>query len=208
MIRPAPSGAWLRRFGRTRHLVLLAAAVPVAAQSASKPVLVDPLYHEPTTPVSLAIAGAPPCTVHIVEVVDGRRSPEMLGMLGGKPVLAPQDRAAWLASIVKGLTARGVAADFDNPGVETPGAVNTHVTLQTAWVDAVQASLNESAVFKVQAKAGDGRSIDQYYRGSASRINWVTGDAEIKAGLNIAFSRALDAMAHDLVGLCGKPAGT
>ncbi|MDB5709914.1 MAG: hypothetical protein JWL96_1984 [Sphingomonas bacterium] len=207
MTRPARSGAgWLRRLGRKGHLVLLAAAAPMAAQAASKPVVLDPVYIEPTTPVSFAVAGAPLCAVHIVEIVDIRRSPEMLGMLGGKPVLAPPDRTVWLISIVNGLKARGIAVDFSNPGVESPAVVNAHVTLQTAWIDAVQVSLNESAVFKIQAKGSDGRSIDQYYRGSASRMNWVLGDAEIKGGLNIAFSRALDAMARDLVGLCGKAA--
>jgi hypothetical protein len=209
MTRPAPSRAgWRRRFGRKGYLILLAACAPISAQAASKPVLVDPLYSEPSPPVSVAVAGAPMCAVHIVEIVDSRRSPEMLGMLGGKPVLAPQDRGAWLMSIVKGLKARGLDADFTNPGVDSPGVVNAHVTLQTAWVDAVQVSLNESAVFKIQAKGTDGRSIDQYYRGSASRMNWVTGDAEIKAGLNIAFSRALDAMARDLVRLCDKSTST
>lgn len=185
-------------------MLLLAAAAPMVAQAASKPVVLDPVYVEPAVPVSVAVADAPLCTVHIVEIADIRRSPEMLGMLGGKPVLAPQDRTAWLISIVNGLKARGIATDFSNPGVESPAVVNAHVTLQTAWVDAVQVSLNESAVFKLQAKGADGKSLDQYYRGSASRMNWVMGDAEIKAGLNIAFSRALDAMARDLVGLCGK----
>jgi hypothetical protein len=183
-------------------LLLLALAAPAAAYAASRPVVLDQIYVEPGPVVSVLPKGAPPCPVHIVEIADARRSPEMIGMLGGKPVMAPQDRKAWLLSIVGGLRARGVAADFGNPAVDNPGIINARIMLQTAWINSVQVSLDESVVFKVEARGVDGRAIDQFYRGSSSRMNWANGDGEIKHAINIAFSRALDAMARDLAGLC------
>ncbi|HEX5182168.1 MAG TPA: hypothetical protein VFW19_03340 [Allosphingosinicella sp.] len=177
--------------------------VPVAAYAASRPVLLDQTYVEPGRVVSVLAKGAPPCPVHVMEIADARRSPEMIGMLGGKPVLAPKDRAAWLLSVIGALKGRGVAADFSNPAVETPGIINARIILQTAWINSVQVSLDESVVFKVEAKGIDGRTIDRFYRGSSSHMNWASGDGEIKNAINIAFSRALDAMAHDLAGLCG-----
>ena len=137
-----------------------------------------------------------------MEIADARRSPEMIGMLGGKPVLAPQDRTAWLLSVVGGLKARGIATDFRNPAVEDPDVINARIVLQTAWINSVQVSLDQSVVFRIQAKGTDGRTIDKYYRGSSTRMNWASGDGEIKTAMNVAFSRALDAVAHDLAELC------
>jgi hypothetical protein len=202
MNAPGRSGTGpLRRPGK-RYLLLLAVLAPAASYAASRPVILDATYVEPTPVVSGLAKGASPCRVHIVQLVDGRRSPEMIGMLGGKPVLAPPDRTAWLLSVIGGLNARGVAVDFNNPSAESPGIINANITLQTAWVSAVQVSLDNSVVFKVQAKGIDARTVDQYYRGSSSRMNWASGDGEIKSGINIAFSRALDAIARDLAGLC------
>lgn len=202
MSAPPRSGVRMRFRPARRHALLLAVAAPAAAHAASRPVMLDQTYVEPGPPVSVLAKGAAPCAVHIVEIVDARRSPEMVGMLYGKPVLAPQDRVAWLRSVVGGLKARGIALDFNDPEIETPGVINAHVTLQTAWINTVQGNFDQSAVFKVQAKALDTRTIDQYYRGSSSRMNWASGDREIKGAINIAFSRALDAMARDLAGLC------
>lgn len=196
-----PGSRSLRRPGK-RILLLLAVAAPLAAHAASRPVILDQAYVEPLPVVSALAKGAPPCAVHIVNLVDDRRSPEMIGMLGGKPVLAPPDRTAWLVSVVTGLQARGISVDFTNPSVENPAVVNANLSLKTAWINAVQISLGASVVFKLQAKGADARTVDQYYRGSASRMNWASGDGEIKSDINIAFSRALDAMAHDLAGLC------
>jgi len=193
---------WRPRRPGKRYVLLLGVVAPLASYAASRPVMLDQTYVEPTPAVSVRAKGAPPCAVHIMDLVDDRRSPEMIGMLGGKPVLAPQDRAAWLHSVIGGLQARGIAVDFNNPSVETPGTINANISLKTAWISAVQISLNASVVFKVQAKGIDTATVDQYYRGSASRMNWALGDGEIKSDINIAFSRGLDAMARDLAGLC------
>lgn len=202
MSAPARFEKWARLRPGKGALLLLAVAAPVATYAATRPVMLDQTYVEPTPVVSVLGKNAPPCGVHIVELVDARRSPEMIGMLGGKPVLAPQDRTAWLISIISGLKGRGIAVDFNNPTVESPETVNAHITLQTAWINPVQVSFDASVVFKVQAKGTDTRTIDQYYRGSASRTNWASGNGEVKNNVNIAFSRALDAMARDLVRLC------
>jgi hypothetical protein len=195
-------GSGAPRWPVRRALLLLAVLAPAASYAASRRVILDQTYIEPTPVVSVLAKGASPCRVHIVEIADARRSPEMIGMLGGKPVLAPQDRTAWLLSVVSGLKARGIDLDFNNPSVETPGIINANISLQTAWVNAVQVSFDNSVVFKVQAKGTDTRTVDQYYRGSSSRMNWASGDGETKSGINIAFSRALDAIARDLARLC------
>ena len=202
MSAPARSGTWTRLRPARSALLLLAAAAPVAAYAASHPVMLDQAYVEPGRVVSVLAKGAPPCGVHVMEIVDARRSPEMIGMLGGKPVLAPQDRPAWLLSVITGLKGRGFALDFSDPAVENPRFINAHIALQTAWINNVQTSLDQSVVFKVQAKGPDGRTIDAFFRGSSSRMNWASGDGEIRSAMNVAFSRALDAMAHDLAGLC------
>ena len=200
-----PGAARPLRSRKVYRALLLAMAAPTLAEAQSRPVTLDATYVEPTPPVSVLAKGAAPCAVHIVEIADARRSPEIIGMVGGKPVLAPPDTMAWLLSVIGGLKGRGITTDFDNPTVESPGIVNARVTLQTAWINAVQISFDQSVVFKVQAKGVDGRSIDRFYRGSASRMNWASGNGEIKGGINVAFSRALDAIAHDLAGLCNAP---
>lgn len=185
-----------------KGLALIAAVAPAVALGQTKPVLVDPVFTEDPLPTFKIAADATPCKVHVIAITDTRRTPEMVGMLGGKPVVAPDDRAAWLGSIIAKLADRGITLDTGNPGNLVPDQVNARFTLITAWTTAVNINLNHSVVFKLEAGAPDGRTVDDFFRGSSSRMNWAFGNGEIKFGLSMAFSRALDSMAAGLATLC------
>jgi hypothetical protein len=150
------------------------------------------------------VKDAPPCEVRITEVTDARSSPEMLGVVRGRAVYAPQDTATWLHSIVEGLQPRGVTPLFGQDGPVSPDDLTAKVSLQIAWMTNTAENITSTAVLHVQAGRAGAPAIDKSYRGSGSRMTVMTGSPpeELQKGIDGAIGKALDSIATDLRQLC------
>jgi uncharacterized lipoprotein YajG len=139
------------------------------------------------------------CQVAFIEIVDARRSPEIVGVIYGRGVLAPKDTRAWLEAVLGGLEARGVHAVFSNGGPATAS-----FTLQTAAIDSSPVTYSANVVIQVKAKGVEGRALEKVYRGRVSRTAyWSSGQDTMQSAVDGAFANALDAIALDLRAICG-----
>ncbi|MES2903077.1 MAG: hypothetical protein V4696_02730 [Pseudomonadota bacterium] len=146
------------------------------------------------------------CPVRIIALGDLRRSPEMVGVHDRRQILAPQDRAAWLRSIVTALNTRGISVSFEGDAA-APDASTAKVDLTTAWITDTKVNISASAVFRMQVTNAGGASFDRSYRGGNSRMTyWTNGRPVLQQAIDVAFARALDAMAVDLLTSCKAPA--
>lgn len=135
---------------------------------------------------------------------DARPSPQMLGVVRGRAVYAPEDTATWLRSIVDGLKSRGVTPLFAQDGPVTPDGIEAKVSLQIAWMTNTGENITSTAVLHVQAGRSGALNIDKSYRGSGSRMTVMTGSPpeELQKGIDGAIGKALDSIATDLRQLC------
>ncbi len=175
-----------------------------AAHAAPKPLVMGPLYTEPSRQ---AANPAPPsangCAVQVVELTDARRGPETVGsVVGFQQIQAPTDRDAWLRSVIEvGLTARGFKPSF---GAEpAPGAVTARVRLRTVWISLVQMNKMGSAVLQASAAQGAGEpGAMKIYRADRTSVNMWGSQSEFNELVNQVFAGALDGLAADLRPLC------
>jgi hypothetical protein len=211
MSRPSRTdapGSSFRGAGGFRTLVRAAGAAAVLTLpgcATPEPAQLNAAFVEPadrTTTAAPTPAPAHPCKVHVVELRDGRRAPETLGVLTGRAVKSPADTQAWLRSVVGGLDARGFQIDFDTPPSPSPDAVSAKVALQSAWVTAISTNKTANVVLHVQANGPSSQAIDRDYRGDVSNLNWASTDGEIRRVVDYAFAKALDSIAADLRPLC------
>jgi len=151
--------------------------------------------------------GSPPCPVRIIALEDVRRSPEMIGVFQRRPIFAPQDRAAWLRSIVVGLNTRGISVSFDDK-VAAPEAMAVKVDLTTAWITDTKVNISANAVVRMQVTNSKGEMFDRTYRGGNSRMTyWSGGVSVLQHAIDTALARALDGMARDLLDTCQSARG-
>ncbi|HEX6740502.1 MAG TPA: hypothetical protein VF079_01740 [Sphingomicrobium sp.] len=142
------------------------------------------------------------CPVRIVALEDVRRSPEMIGIYDRRPIYAPQDRAAWLKSIVRALDSRGIDVAYEGDP-SPPGAAAAKLDLTTAWINNTSANVSASAVFKMRVTNANGETTEAFYRGGNSRMPyWGTGPNWLQKAMDVAFAKALDAMATELLKTC------
>lgn len=142
------------------------------------------------------------CTVNFAEIVDERRSPEMVGVIERRAVRAPADVQAWMRAVLGGLPARGVDVRFD--AAAAPGTTPARFTLQTAWIQSTVVTYSASVVVRLQAEGAAGGAIDKSYRGRVARTAyWSGGTGTLQSAVDGAFADALDAMAVDLKAVCG-----
>ena len=187
---------------------VLAAAGPATAMSA---MVLPPLYAEPARP---ADQPAPPsaggCAVNVAELADTRREPQTVGMeMAFRAIRAPQDRDAWLHSVIEvGLQARGFKTSF-NAG-DAPDAVNVRINVRTIWLTTQAMSKTASVALRMSAAAPGGVAGEPHdYRGDVTGLNWAGSTNEFNGLAQRTFAEALDAMAADLRPLCAagaKPA--
>jgi hypothetical protein len=52
------------------------------------------------------------CTLRVVNVIDDRMDPSVLGNVGGRTVKGPADTQAWLHSVIGGLRNTGIVVEF------------------------------------------------------------------------------------------------
>lgn len=152
------------------------------------------------------IKGSNACPVRIIALGDVRRSPEMIGVHDRRQIFAPQDRVAWLRSIVAGLNTRGISISFEGDAA-APDTSTAKVDLTTAWITNTKVNISASAVFRMQVTNVGGETFDRVYRGGNSRMTyWTNGRPVLQQAIDVALARALDAMAVDLLTACKSPA--
>ena len=189
----------LRRGCAWLALVVVAAASPASA--APKPAQLTPTFKDRDAPAAGAKAKTPACTVNF-EIVDERRSPDMVGVIERRAVRAPADVQAWMRAVLGGLAVRGVSPRFD--AAAAPGTPSARFTLQTAWIQSTVVTYSASVVVRLLADGGTGGAIDKNYRGRVARTAyWSGGTGTLQSAVDGAFADALDAMAVDLKAMCG-----
>lgn len=180
----------------------IAAAMPAAATN--QPLVLSPNFSEtPGDVLSPVAKGTATCAVAFTALSDDRRDPSTVGVVGNRAVQSPQDRQAWMRSILGGLTARGVTPGFD---ADAPAAAPTaKASLQMVWLSGVAVDFSANVIVAVDATGTDGHTLQKTYRGHVARLNWASGSDEMQVAINKAFSDVLNRMAPDLQALC-KPA--
>lgn len=171
------------------------------ASAAPKPAQLTPTFKD--RDVARADARGIPsgCAIHFAEIVDERRSPEMIGVIERRAVRAPADVQAWMRAVLGGLKARGVDARFDSAA--GPGLPSARFTLQTAWIQSTVVTYSASIVVRLQAQGAAGSAIDKSYRGRVARTAyWSGGTDTLQSAVDGAFADALNAMAADLKAMC------
>ncbi|HYD37184.1 MAG TPA: hypothetical protein VEA60_06195, partial [Allosphingosinicella sp.] len=190
MRRPGPARR-RRSAGLSLAIVGLAAAAPALA--APKPAQLTATFNDRDGPKGKVGEQASGCTVNFAEIVDERRSPEMVGVIERRAVRAPADVQAWMRAVLGGLPARGVDVSFD--AAPAPGAKPARFTLQTAWIQSTVVTYSASVVVRLQAEGAAERS----YRGRVARTAyWSGGTGTLQSAVDGAFADALDEMAVDL----------
>ena len=143
------------------------------------------------------------CAATVTGIVDLRRSPEVLGAVGGRVVKAPADSGPWLKSIVGGLGTRGFSVSFA-PESRGPSDAKISVTiaLRSAWVTNLSSDKVANVVLHVRAERSGRTPVDRDFRGAVTAVNWVNSAGELQALVDRAFSRALDDIAGAIHPLC------
>jgi hypothetical protein len=158
-------------------------------------------FNDRDGPKGEAKGKAPGCTINFAEIVDERRSPELVGVIERRAVRAPTDVQAWMRAVLGGFVARGVNVQF--AAAPAPGTRSARFILQTAWIQSTVVTYSASVVVRLQAEGVAGSAIDRSYRGRVARTAyWSGGTGTLQSAVDGAFADALDEMAVDLKTLC------
>jgi hypothetical protein len=128
--------------------------------------------------------------------------PQVLGQVAGRSVRAPADTKAWVREIMADLKQLGVMVQFGADSPAKPSAIDARAELKTAWVSSVTTAKTASVVLSMQYLRGGALLKAADYRGSISRANWNSGDAEIQRMVDSAFTEVLTQVTADLRTLC------
>lgn len=147
---------------------------------------------------------APSCAVHFTDVVDERDSPEILGVIGRRGVLAPTDIPAWLHAVLLGLEARGIKPIMAGDGGASTSMPHAVFRLRIAWIDSTEVTYSANVSIRLSVGAAHGQSMDRDYRGRVSRTAYWSGGVDtLQSAIDGAFADALDDIAADLKPMCG-----
>lgn len=170
---------------------------------ATSPVVLAPVFNPPVA------AGPPvepaPCVLRVIQIMDDRLDPSVLGQMGPREVLAPADRQRWLRSVMAGLGPLGVRVEFDSRPQEPARHIDARITLESAWVAALPDTKTSSVVLAAQYLSRGVPIKSVTYRGSASEVNWANGGGEIQNMVDGVIQQALVQMAGDFRALCRSP---
>lgn len=184
-------------FAATIWLIAGAAAV-----AAPKPMTLAPVYSDSIGSELDLPKKTPVCVVTVTGLLDNRRSPEMIGVFGGRAVHAPADRDAWLKSVIVALESRKIDLRFSDTQLPADSGITAQISLAKAWIANTNSNMSASVVLQLRATTPAGQAIDMPYRGGGSHINWASGFGELQRVMDVAIARSLDAMAADLHKLC------
>jgi hypothetical protein len=171
-------------------MLVLAGCAPMTASSA----------YTPRVAISKPVAHVS-CTLRIVDVIDDRMDPTVLGNVGGRTVKGPPDPQAWLHSVIGGLRGTGIAVEFGN--ADTASAdLSAKAELKTAWVSSAATAKIASVVLNLKYFRSGSMIKSADYRGSISTPNWSSGQNEIQSMIDRAFDQALSQAAADTLAVC------
>ncbi len=173
-----------------------------AAVAAPKPMTLAPVYSDSIRSELDLPKKTPVCAVTVTGLVDNRRSPEMIGVFDGRAVHAPEDRDAWLKSVIGALKSRKIELRFSDDQLPAVSGITAQISLVKAWIANTNSNMSASVVMQLKATTPEGQTLDLPYRGGGSHINWASGFGELQRVMDVAIGRSLDAMAADLHKLC------
>jgi hypothetical protein len=193
-----------------RHFLFIAATIAVitslgvAASAAPKPMVLAAIYDDSVSTDLKLPKKINSCAVKVTGLTDERRSPEMIGVYFGRAIHAPEDRDAWLRSMVASLKSRKVEVEFADAAAAITGARLVNISVTKAWIANTESNMSANIVFRFRTIDSAGLESDQFYRGGASHMSyWSGGVGELQRAFDTAVSRALDAAAADMHKFCG-----
>jgi hypothetical protein len=143
------------------------------------------------------------CTLRVVDVIDDRMDPTVLGNVGGRTVKGPPDAQAWLHSVIGGLRNTGIEVKFGDADAASASAdLSAKAELKTAWVSSAATAKIASVVLNLQYFRSGSMIKSADYRGSISTPNWSSGEYEIQSMIDRAFDQALSQAAADTLAAC------
>jgi hypothetical protein len=178
------------------------AASPITARAAQTPFIVSQEYRERLVAGNAREMPAA-CRVAFAEVEDGRRDRTMLGNVARRQVRSPPDTIAWIRSVLSGLRHRGIDVLFEGAPPADANALSADVRLLVAWVTSIRTNKSANAAIRFRLRRGDEIVFERDYRGAETTMNWASGDRELQKVIDTAFGRLLDAVAPDLLAVCG-----
>lgn len=188
-----------------------ACAIATVGSAAADPLVMGPLYEEPARAADVpAPPSAAGCRVHIVQLTDRARAPEVFGaIVTFRTIAAPADREAWLRSVFEvGLSARGFKPSFATAGSDVavdPSAVMTRIGFQNVWISTLGTNKNGTIVLRAASARGALPTDERVYRSDKTSVNmWGTRN-EFNGLLNQVVAEALDDLAVDLRTQCNAP---
>lgn len=172
--------------------------------AAPKPMVLAATYDDSVSSDLKIPKDTKPCALRVASLVDERRTPEMIGVYFGRAIHAPDDRDAWLRSMVDALKSRKIILDFSENSAATP----VNLAMTKAWIANTDSNMSASIVFRMKSTDASGAAVEQSYRGGASHMSyWSGGPGELQRAFDTSVSRALDALATDMHKLCGNMVG-
>lgn len=141
------------------------------------------------------------CTLRVVEIIDGRMDPTVLGNVGGRTVKGPPDAQAWLHSVIGGLRNTGIAVEFGD-AESASSDLSASAELKTAWASSAATAKIASVVLNLRYFRSGSLIKSADYRGSISTPNWSSGQHEIQSMIDRAFDQALSQAAADTLAAC------
>ena len=182
-------------------------ALGAVAMAAPKPMVLTAVYDDSISSDLKVPKDSKSCQLKIASLIDERRSPEMIGVYGGRAIHAPEDRDAWLRSMVVALKSRKIKVTFAGTESEAAGALNADIALTKAWIANTETNMSASIVFRVKMADASGVMAEQSYRGGASHMSyWSGGPSELQRAFDTAVARVLDEMAASIHKNCGVAA--
>jgi len=182
---------------------LVGLTLSVTCFAGSKPFAVSETYVERADVSGNLKKMQSTCSVQFTDIIDARRSKDMLGMMYNKPVHGPTDSIAWLKSALGGLGARGVTPVFGPDSAPSTGAVKAQASLMLVWISAGM-NMVANVVVHIHAHRNGQPDIDKDFRGTESQMNWAGANGEIQATVDKAYGKLLDQIAPELFKLCSN----
>ena len=200
-----PTGTSSRRLGltsKTGRVISGLFLLQMAACADPAPMVVRSTFTDTSTPSTGINPAAGSCRLAITDLRDSRRSPDILGIVGGMAIKAPDDRATWLRSKITALGQRGFEVEF-NANPQAGDTVTAQVSLTSIWVTEIATSKSASVLLHMIAQGPKGLRLERNYRTSVARINWSSTKSELNGLVDSLFTKVLDSMALDLHRICG-----
>jgi len=188
----------MTRFSAPAWLCLALAAAACAPMTANT-------EYTPPHVARSNVAARASCTLRVVEIIDDRMDPSVLGNVGGRTVKGPPDAQAWLHSVIGGLRNSGIAVEFGD-AENASSDLSARAELKTAWVSSAATAKIASVVLNLRYFRNGSLIKSADYRGSISTPNWSSGQYEIQSMIDRAFDQALSQAVADTLAACSAAA--